>query len=178
MKTRELYDIPFVGLKLGKHAFHYNIDKAFFEMFESAPIDNAEVQVNLEFIKKENIFDLGFNLSGWVNVECDRCAENFDLDIEDRFQVFAKYKSERMTEKNENDPDVVFISRNDTHINVADLIYEFAVLSIPMHKTHPDDENGTPLCNPDILDRLHGGEKEDEVDPRWSALSKLKKQKT
>lgn len=174
MKTKALYDIPFVGLKLGKHAFHYNIEKDFFELYENAPIARAEIQVNLEFVKKENIFDLGFNLSGWVNVECDRCAENFDLDIEDRFQVFVKYKSERMVDKPTNDPDVVFISRNDTTINLADLIYEFTVLSIPMHKTHPDDENGEPLCNPDILDRLHSGGDDEDVDPRWSALSKLK----
>ena len=37
MKKLKEYDIPFVGLKLGKHYFEYEIKKEFFEKKENEP---------------------------------------------------------------------------------------------------------------------------------------------
>jgi len=43
----------------------------------------------------------------------------------------------------EGDPDVFYISRGESHINIENLIYEFINLSIPMHKVCGyNDPNG------------------------------------
>jgi hypothetical protein len=42
MKNKE-YLIPFIGLKLGKHHFEYQISNAFFEIFD---YDEFEIQIS------------------------------------------------------------------------------------------------------------------------------------
>jgi uncharacterized metal-binding protein YceD (DUF177 family) len=56
--------------------------------------------------------------------------------------------------QNEEDPDVFYISRTESHIHLADWIYEFVMLSIPMQRMCSDEEVGGPQCNQEILDLL------------------------
>ena len=48
----------------------------------------------------------------------------------------------------EDDPDVYYISRGESHIDVANWIYEFINLSIPMQKTCSFEKMDGPHCNP------------------------------
>ena len=57
-------------------------------------------------------------------------------------------------------------------------VYESIMLALPIQVLHPDDENGNSTCNPEILKIMNehspDAKKEDEIDPRWEALKKLK----
>ena len=53
MKPLREYTIQFVGLKLGKHHFDYQIDNKFFEYFEYEEFNDVDVKVDLLFEKKE-----------------------------------------------------------------------------------------------------------------------------
>jgi uncharacterized metal-binding protein YceD (DUF177 family) len=49
------------------------------------------------------------------------------------------------------------MSKSETIIDLSEWIYEFIMLSIPMQKIHPLDENGNSICNQDnlaLLDKL------------------------
>lgn len=185
MNTLEKYDIPFVGLKLGLHIFTYQVDGELLSLVEESPISECDIAVQLEFVKRESVFELGFNLSGTVDSDCDRCNDTLKLSIEDRFKVLIKFKSPRFNQNENDDPDIIFIERNETHLNVGNLIYEFLILSMPMYKIHEEDENGNSTCNPAIMQWLEGDieednneEAENEIsDPRWEALRKLKEKK-
>jgi len=50
MKPLKAFDIQFVGLKLGKHVYEYDIDYKFFEHFEYDEFNatNVKVVLNLE----------------------------------------------------------------------------------------------------------------------------------
>ena len=52
MKPLKEFEIPFVGLKIGKHNFEYQIDNKFFEYFEYEEFNDVNVDVNLELDKK------------------------------------------------------------------------------------------------------------------------------
>ncbi|MES1226984.1 MAG: YceD family protein, partial [Bacteroidota bacterium] len=76
----------------------------------------------------------------------------------------------------EDDPDVYYISRSESHIDVANWIYEFINLSLPMQKTCGYEKMDGPYCNTaarDVLKKLEI-KKEDSSNPIWKGLEKFK----
>jgi uncharacterized protein len=82
----------------------------------------------------------------------------------------------------ESSDEIVILSRAEHEINVAKYIYEFIVVSQPLVYIHPDNEDGSPGCNPDTLAVLKKLSVQDAptetenivMDPRWEALKKLR----
>lgn len=166
------YDIPYVGLKEGEHHFFYNIDDAFFELHENDSFKDVAIEVDLQF-DKGNFFQLTFNVGGTIRTDCDRCTEEFDLELSDVHYILVKFNDGSL-EPTEDDGEVVYIERNDSYINVAKLLYEFILLSVPMKKMHPDDADGNPGCEINYQAEEEDNEGEDKkIDPRWAALKGL-----
>ncbi len=136
MKAFSKYEIPFVGLKSGEHFFNYSVDNDFFAEFEESPISDGKFEIELIF-EKGNFFTLTFNIIGSVAAECDRCAEKFELNFEESHPLMVKFDDNIAIEEDvpETDEDLIYISRNETHLNVARFIYEFIILSIPIKKS-------------------------------------------
>lgn len=173
MKDISIYDIPFVGLKLGEHRFHYQLDDEFFELFENPMIQKGDIELQLDFHKKSTFFELHFNFSGFVETACDRCAEDFKMALENHYRLVAKFN--RAVVDEDDNEDIIWVEDGDTHINIAEQAYELAVLSLPIQKMHPDTKDGQPGCSvEDLLRNEESGSKE-VTDPRWEALKKLKK---
>ena len=58
MKTNiKEFLIPFVGLKIGKHFFDFEINSSFFDAFEYSPIQNGVLNAKLELDKKETMLN-------------------------------------------------------------------------------------------------------------------------
>jgi len=70
MKLKE-FDIPFSGLKLGKHHFEYQIDKAFFDSFDYDEFNASGVHVDVILDKMSTVMELEMHAKGTVNVACD-----------------------------------------------------------------------------------------------------------
>lgn len=167
------YEIPFAGLSIGAHKYTFSVDESFFTKFDKSPISKGLIESDLLFDKRETMFVLTFEIGGTVNVECDRCLEAFDYPIGGEYTVYVKYEDQR--EQKENN-DVFYISRGESKINVAEMLYDFINLCVPMQKAHPVNEEGVYGCNPKILELLdkHSSEnKDDKVDPRWEQLKGL-----
>ena len=176
MKPFKEYTIPFVGLKLGKHHFDYQIDKAFFELFEYDDFNDANVQIDLVLEKKTTLLELHFEVSGTVNVNCDLTNEPYDQELESDYKLVVKFGEEY----NDEFEDIVILPHGEFEINVAHYIYEQIILSLPAKCVHPGVEDGT--LDSDILKKLEElspksiEEKEitsKEIDPRWNTLKKL-----
>ena len=78
--------------------------------------------------------------------------------------------------KKDDDPDVYYISRGESHLDVSNWIYEFINLSIPMHKVCAYEKMDGPYCNKaamDILKKLDAKE-EKTANPIWKGLEKFK----
>jgi uncharacterized metal-binding protein YceD (DUF177 family) len=76
----------------------------------------------------------------------------------------------------EDTDEVMYLQPGEFEVNVAKLIYEFIVVSIPIRHIHPDDEQGNSICNPEMLKKLEqyeAPEAEEKIDPRWNDLKKL-----
>ena len=166
------YSIPFAGMAKGDHQFEYEIDDKFFESFENSVIDKAKVHVVLDFHKAEMVLTLTFHLKGSIHQICDRCLEEFDIQVDSTQILLVRFGEQGSGETD----DIIVIGHGENHINVAQHIYDYLSLSVPMRVVHPDDAEGNPTCNPEFLKKLAENTDQDaptEVDPRWNALLNL-----
>jgi uncharacterized metal-binding protein YceD (DUF177 family) len=155
MAGRRDFEIAFVGLKPGLHSFEYEIDDRFFEEFGSQDFSNIKVQIRLKLEKNSGFMILKFEVGGMVEVQCDRCGNRLPMELWDEFEVLVKMTddAEKMNQE-EEDPDVYYISRTESHLDVKKWIFEFVILSIPMHKMCKESEIGGPYCNKEVLAKL------------------------
>ena len=92
MKELKTFTIPFVGLKEGKHQFEYNIDNTFFDFFDYHDFNNTSVEVILELNKKTTLLELNFDISGFVNINCDLTNEPFNQEIQSDLKLIIKFQ--------------------------------------------------------------------------------------
>ncbi len=177
MGSRREFEIAFVGLKPGTHEFLYEIDDRFFEEFGPQDFKNCKAQVKLLLEKNSSFMMLKFEIGGTIEVLCDRCGNNLPLELWDEFEMLVKMTDEpdRMNGEEEN-PDVFYISRTESHLHVKNWIYEFINLSIPMHRMCSESEMGGPNCNKEVLAQLAKLNPQPAEDKSiWKDLDKFRK---
>jgi len=176
MKHNREFEIAWQGLKPGEHIYQYELDDRFVKSKQTeADFRNLDAKVKLKFDKKTNFFLLHFDIDGKITVPCDRCGDEFEMQLWDEFDLLVKLAGEDAEERDE-DADAVFIPRSETVIDISNWLYEFLMLSIPLQKVHPDNADGSSGCNAEalkLLDRLSEHE-EDEKHAIWKGLEALK----
>jgi len=171
MSSQSFYNIAFKGLSQGKHIFEYEVDEKFFSEFGGGVVDEGKVKVLVTLEKQSALMVIWFDIEGIVTVQCDRCLEMYDQPIKSQERIFVKFGEKEFSDGD----DVIWVSVNDYQINVAQLIYEFVCLAVPIKKVHPDDQNGNSTCDPQMIEKLDKYLiKEDKViNPVWNDLKKL-----
>jgi uncharacterized metal-binding protein YceD (DUF177 family) len=162
------YILPFSGLSLGKHLYHFDIDAKFFTEFDYTEIEQASINVDLTLDKQERMLVFDFVIKGSINVICDRCLDNFDFIIDKQERLIVKFGEEFGEEAD----DIIIIPESENQIDISSYLYEYIILMLPIKKTHPEDENGNTMCNPDIIKKLNELSKP-EPDSRWDSLKGL-----
>ncbi len=176
MSGRREYDIAFVGLKPGEHSFQYEITDKFFKDFDQQDFANVHATVKLNLDKKSGFFLLKFDIGGTLEVVCDRCGNNLPMQLWDEFKVVVKLvENPDVMNEQEEDPDVYFIDRNESHLHLSDWIFEFINLSIPMTRMCAEAEIGGPYCNKEVLKTLENLKpNESNATSIWKDLEKFK----
>lgn len=178
MNSRRNFDIAFVGLKPGIHEFEYAIDDKFFVDYQEQDFRNCVAKVSLRLEKSSpSLMLLKFEVGGKLDVTCDRCGNDLPLDLWDEFNLVVKLVDDpELMNDQEEDPDIYYISKGASHLQVSDWIYEFINLSIPMQRMCSVDEAGGSQCNQEALEilkklELNPGE---QANPIWKGLEKFK----
>jgi uncharacterized metal-binding protein YceD (DUF177 family) len=179
MGHRRDFEIAFVGLKPGIHEYNYEIKDKFFEAFQQQDFRHCKANVKLTLDKKSSFMLMKFEIGGTLEVTCDRCNSNLPLELWDEFNITVKMVEEpELMNDQEEDPDVYYIGRGESHIDIANWIYEFINLSIPMLKSCGFENMEGPHCNKaalDVLKKMEPEEKtENEENPIWKGLEKFK----
>ena len=175
MKSTNEYLIPFIGLKIGKHQFEFQINKKFFEEFGFDEFESCEIKVNVVFEKKATILELGFKHKGTVNVTCDVSGEQFDMPIKGNIKLVVQFGD---VFNNDNE-ELLILPVGEHQLDIKQYIYEMIALSIPLKRVHPGVKDGT--LKSEALDKLKENsakekkeeKKEEEIDPRWDKLKQL-----
>ncbi|MBC7848698.1 MAG: DUF177 domain-containing protein [Chitinophagaceae bacterium] len=177
MNYRRKFDIAYVGLKPGIHEYEYQIDDKFFVEYQEQDFKNCVALVKLTLDRKNGFMLLKFEVGGKLELGCDRCGNSLPLDLWDEFNIVVKLVDdpEEMNDQ-EEDPDVYYLSRGESHLNVSDWIYEFINLSIPMQRMCAPEEIGGPYCNKEVLAVLKqlDGQNSQTENPLWKGLEKFK----
>ena len=177
MTSRREYEIAFVGLKPGITEFQYELGDEFFEAEKPADFDHCHATVKLLLDKNPGFMQLKFEVGGNTDVPCNRCGNPLEINLWDDFEVVVKLTDnpEEMNLQND-DPDVFFISRTESHLDVKDWLKEFVLLSIPAYPACDEREMGGPKCNTEALALLQKPKENEEenTNPIWKGLDKFK----
>ena len=175
MNNLKEYLIPFVGLKIGKHQFDYQIDNTFFKSFDYDEFNAVSVKVDIVLEKKSTMLELDFKHKGTVNVPCDVSGEEFDLPIKGKLKLLVKF-GDAFNDENE---ELLILPHGEYQVDVSQYIYESIILSVPLRRVHPGVKDGSLS---DVIEKLESlspkeNKKEEQqnndIDPRWENLKKL-----
>ena len=175
MKPLKAFNIQFIGLKIGKHDYKFEIDYKFFEHFEYDEFNDVNVTILLNLVKKSTFLELNFQARGTINVNCDLTNERYDESVNTYFDLVVSFGDEY----NDENEAILILPHAEYEINVAHYIYELIVLSLPQKRVHPGVEAGT--LGSDILKKLEdlspksleNKPPKEDIDPRWETLKKL-----
>ena len=133
------YDILFSSLKLGSHSFTMDIEQPFFDLFDfTQEFKGPEITVNVELIKHSSFLELKIKTEGVVMLICDISGEEYEQVVKNEIKTLVKF-GDAFDDTNE---EVLILPLGSHSINVAQLIYESVLLSIPMKHVHPKYSEG------------------------------------
>ena len=170
--------VQFSGLKTGKYEYSYRLDSSFFEEYENDELRDGKVDFEVVLERSERMLLITFFYKGEVKTTCDRCLGEMKVPVEGEEKLCVKF-SDTETSEDEN---VVYLPESAYQIDLAQWMYEYVAVSMPMQHVHPEVE-----CDPEMLKFIMdepteegtGGEEtvrelgEGESDPRWDALKQL-----
>ncbi|MFT2009340.1 YceD family protein [Pontibacter sp. 13R65] len=180
MKKLKDYEIGIAKLSNKKHLHEFDMDDSFFDLFGKEIIQGGNLQAKVELDKTETLITLTFNIEGEVKLICDRSLEEFNQPVTLQEVVRMKFGDENK----ELDDDLFEITPETQHINVAQHLYDYIALSLPMKKLHPrfleelDEEDDSDILiyssrQASQQEGEEGDDDDEDIDPRWDALKNL-----
>lgn len=151
---------------------------------------DADVNVHIDVVHRDGVYDLTFTFNGEVLLLCDRCLDDLHFPIDTTYHIVVKYGDEYRDDTD----DFLEIPESDTFLNVAYMMYDTVSLAIPIKHVHPMGKcnkamsallrkHRTTMPGDDIeleeqlMDETdyESDETGDErpVDPRWNKLKDL-----
>jgi uncharacterized protein len=171
------YQIDITHLSNRENNFEFDIDNSFFEAFEQDLVKKGNIKVKVSLTKSSTMIKADFDILGEIELVCDRSLREFMFQIDALHAMYFKFG-----DKNEEVSDEIVIIKEDTaHLNLAQYLFDFIGIEIPIKKIHPDlitekdNEEGDILIYSSITDENELTDNNiDILDPRWEALKKLK----
>lgn len=183
----QAYNIQLNTLSIGTHSYELKLDNQFFKNIDSEVVQKGSVNVGVTVKRDADRFELSFQIQGVVQVPCNRCLDDMELEVALKEQFFVKFGKEYA----EEDDNIVIVPEEEGAINVAWFLFEFVALAIPIKHVHPAGK-----CNKSMsaklrkhMTRSSDGEEDNdsfgfdddatsdnevvETDPRWDELKKL-----
>jgi uncharacterized protein len=113
------------------HEFEGNDD--FFEALDQELIQKGNFKASVVLNKNETMIQMMYHITGSVELTCDRSLDLFDFPVDITQKMILKFSdhNEEITEE------LILIDRNTQYINVAQDIFDFIGLQIPIKKLHP-----------------------------------------
>jgi uncharacterized protein len=176
VKKDSQYDLNIAKLADKTHHFAFELDRAFFEQFDQELIPDGKIHADVTLIKTDRLMTLDFDLQGTVRQICDRSLDEYDQEVDAQEQLLVRYGDQNL----ELDDNVLQITPDTQTLPIAQHLFDYIGLALPMKKLHPRFQN-EPDENPDadakliFTTRQEGDDDDDsdDTDPRWNALRNL-----
>ncbi len=171
MSGLDTFKIDLKAIGVQDVTFDWRVGESFFAAIDASDIHGGDTEVKLVVHKKpDGCFELAFNATGFVVVQCDRCLDDMRQPIETEGILTA-----RLGEVDSDDGDIVTVDADEGVIDVTWFVYELIALNLSIKHVHPEGE-----CNGTMMEKLsrHSVDidedaAQDAVDSRWGILEKL-----
>src|SRR5574344_3055914 len=152
--------IQFSGWKSGHYEYEYKLDGQFFSSFENELLRDGTVEFKVDLERKEHMLMFNFSFSGQVKTTCDRCLGELEIPVEGDQTLCVKFSD---TETSDDD-EVLILSESAYKIDLAQLMYEYVVVAMPLQCIHPDNDEGHSTCDPEMLKYVSTFSEDDEIE--------------
>ena len=161
MDKLQHFSLPISGLKNELHEYTFEIDDDFFAEFDQNLVKKGKFVANVDVDKRSNHIILHTKIKGFVETNCDRCLADIHLPVIAESTLHVKPGN-----PDESDDEVMFIKEEDTSLNLAGLLYENILVSVPLIKIYDCESEDIRPCNDEVLKYLTetGEQKEDDGD--------------
>ncbi len=168
------FDINFSALKTGTHKFNYEFGSQFFTDFGNLSFDDVKLKAEVQLEKKENALELHFSIQGDAFLYCDITNEGFWHPLKSETNLQVKF-GEAFDDTNE---EILILPHGEHSLNIAQYLYELAILAKPFKVVHPDvlaGKKGQKELQKleELSPENKNEENTEEIDPRWSKLKDL-----
>ncbi|MCH5218471.1 MAG: DUF177 domain-containing protein [Muribaculaceae bacterium] len=152
------FKVQLASLQPGKYQQEFVCDTQFFKNMENESVQNADVQVHLDLENRNGLYDLKFILKGLVQVPCDRCLDPIDIEIDTTYDIKVEYGDDY----DDASDDLLIIPADNPYLNVAYMLYDTILLSIPMRHVHPLGKCNRAMAAALNKHKVRGADEEDE----------------
>ena len=123
---KKIHIVTLDSMELGTHVFDFQLDNTCFGEIENSELLGGKVEVKATLNVREYDFDLQMGVNGLVQVTCDRCLDEMDVEID---------ADECEWEWDEQ----------PKQIDLSWLAYELIIVNLPLVHSHQDGG-----CNPEM----------------------------
>ena len=188
----DTYKIDLLSSGLGGKTFEYEISDDFFAQIDGL-IQRGSIHTTVACLSAGSIIKFQIHSVGTVIVPCDRCLSDLELRIETTDELNVKLGDEYV-----DDGECVIVPETEGYLDLAQFIYEFIVLSMPLTCSHEpgkcdetmmhelsrhqatrsgeEDAEQEDSTNSEADDAPMGEDSDEPVDNRWAALKQFKEQ--
>jgi uncharacterized protein len=170
---RTKYILNTGGLSVGNHEFEFEVTGKFFKEQEAEEIKDADVHVKATVLKQNNVIHVDFDIAGTVGIDCDRCLKGFNIPIEVHDKLVVKHG-----DPNSSTDEVMVVPEGETDLNVTQYVYEYILTALPARKVPCEIDKKKFKCDNEMLEKLDetssGEQENDETNPIWEKLNKIK----
>jgi len=155
----------------GRSAQTVNLEPEDIELDDTVAFNGGSVDV--EFYKTDHFVEVKFNIAAKAELICDRSLQTFKKDLTGSYYIF--FDPNPVEESETAKGSVKQISAVDLSMDISKEVRDTMMLDIPIKKIHPDflDSEGNPK-EFELQKFGNQASNENDIDPRWAALKKLK----
>jgi uncharacterized metal-binding protein YceD (DUF177 family) len=172
MCSLEKFKIDLKGLIREVTPLDYDLTDQFFQSLNDAEIQSGALHVSGSIRKAVGFFEIRLDVSGTVQIPCDRCLDMMSQPIETDLRLVVKLGDEY-----EEQDDAVIVDETDPVLDISWFIYESIALAVPIRHVHqPGDCNDAMmrmLTEHSAARSSDADAKEAATDPRWNKLAEL-----
>lgn len=161
MEKLKEFEVELASMQAEHCEKDYRIDKSFFESMENDSILGADVDVLVDIDKRHGSYEVEIHCEGTMQVPCDRCLEAVDHEVDADYHVTVRY-GEEYDDSRDN---LLVLPYSETRLDLAGLIYDTLLLTIPLRCVHREGECDTAMSETLRLHKAPGDDEETGGEP-------------
>ena len=172
MCSLESFRIDLKGLEAAEMVREYSLGDDYFVAIDAPEVRSGSLHVSATIRKLSGFFELLLHAVGTVRIPCNLCLDDMEQPIEGSSTYIVK-----LGQGSDETDDVITVNENEGILRLGWLIYELIALAVPIKHVHaPGKCNDAMTRKLEELSATRSGDEtaEDDIDPRWAELGKLK----